>query len=143
MDDAPLAHHKDPVAKAHQLEHVGGNDDDGRTPCCELRQDRVDLGAGADVDSCRRFVANKDVASHDEDTAEDDLLLISARERQDRRFDRARFDIESLRDLVGGTPLLPVDDESEPEKRCSPASVIEARTEKVPMIAWARRSGGT
>ena len=59
-------------------------------PCVgQLGHVPVDLGLGADVDAARRLVEDQHPRAHGQPLAEHDLLLVAAREVDDRLVDRS------------------------------------------------------
>ena len=62
-------------------------EDDRRALVSEPANEAMDLGLGADVDALRGFIEEHDARLERQPFAEHDLLLISAAECRDRRFD--------------------------------------------------------
>src|SRR5438105_1059826 len=80
------------VAHAQNLGQLGGNQQDGRALTDEARDELMDLGLGGDVDPARRLVENEDLRPGEQTAADQDLLLIAAREISDRLVQIGRLD---------------------------------------------------
>ena len=60
----------------------------------DLAENAVDLGASADVDALRGLVGNEERRLGEHRPRHDDLLLVAAGERGNRRLERGRLDGE-------------------------------------------------
>src|ERR1700710_225473 len=82
---ASFAENDDAIAEADDFGQLRADDDDRQALARELTDDAIDLHLGADIDAARRFVEDQRGARRIHPSAEQDLLLIAAREVGDRR----------------------------------------------------------
>ena len=111
LDDPPARQNNDLVAQPFELRRIGGIDHDGRAGNRDLAQEAVDFGAGADIDSLGRLVGHDQPGFSEQRARHDDLLLIAARERPNRRLKARSLDcerFESPRDV--GNLAIAADD---------------------------------
>ncbi len=85
VHDRPAAHDEHAVREADDLLELGGDEDDPDALRRELGEEVVDRALGADVDAARRLVGEQDARLAEQHPREEDLLLVPARERVDRR----------------------------------------------------------
>ena len=101
-DKASGDHDSDPVGQRHDLLKVGGDDEHGGAAIAFAPQDRVDLGFGAHVDADCRFIQNEDARGAREPFAEQNLLLVAAREQVDRPLPVGRLNGKVRNDVPAG-----------------------------------------
>jgi hypothetical protein len=66
-------------------------------PCCgQLVEQVIDLALGAHVDAARRLVEDQDLGVGGQPLADDDLLLVAAREVLDLLLQAGRLDGQGL-----------------------------------------------
>src|SRR5690349_14584400 len=92
--EAPPVEDEDPVAEPDQLGQLRRAEEQDAPLGREPPHDREDLALRADVDASRRVVQQDDPRFDLEPLADDDLLLVSARQLVDRRPRRRRLDLE-------------------------------------------------
>ena len=87
-----IADDDDPISQAKQFLELGRNNQDRRALRGDVAEDRIDRGAGADIDALRSFVENQHLRLQQEPARDDDLLLHAARKIEQVRisepFDR-------------------------------------------------------
>src|SRR3954452_21165511 len=83
--DVSLVHDQDPIAHLEHLRQLGGDEDHSHSPRAQRADDFVDLALGPDVHAARGLVEDQHIDVGLEPFGEDDLLLVAARERPDRR----------------------------------------------------------
>jgi len=96
---------QDPVADAHQLGKVRGDDEDALPRRRQPPEELVDLETGADVDPARRLVEDEHLGAAEEPLGDHHLLLIASREVGNELVDRRRLDVQVVDQLPGGAPL--------------------------------------
>ena len=101
----PFVHHRHAVAFSDDLLDVAADHDDRRSILSEPANEAMDLGLGADVDALRRFVEDHDARRERQPFAKHDLLLVSAAECRDRRFDGRGFDRQRCGGVLSSTGL--------------------------------------
>ena len=94
--DLAVRHHEDAIGRGQQLGELGGDHEYRLAARGEIAHQRDDLGLGADVDAARRLIEDEDVRLGVEPFADDDLLLIAARERADSGIPRGGLDPQGL-----------------------------------------------
>lgn len=84
MDHPALAENHHPVSQPQNFGNLAGDQKYGEAFVGEATDDRVQLGAGADVDTAGGFVEQQDAAAAQQPAGQDGLLLIAAGQCPDR-----------------------------------------------------------
>src|SRR5689334_2139836 len=100
-----LVHDQDPIAHLEHLRQLGRDEDHSHPTRAQRADDFVDLPLGPDVHAARGLVEDQHVDVGLEPLGEDDLLLVAARERPDRRRHVGQPDLQLL-DVLLGEPAL-------------------------------------
>jgi hypothetical protein len=93
-DHVPPGHDDHAVAQALELLGVGRGDDHRDAAGRDLAEDAVDLRPGPHVDALRRLVREEDRRLGQQRPRHDDLLLVAAGQRGDRRLHRPGLDVQ-------------------------------------------------
>ena len=83
MDDPAVAEHEHPVSQTKHLRHLAGDQQDANARVGQSANERVELGAGTDIDTAGRLVEQQQPAAVQKPPADDDLLLVAAGEGDD------------------------------------------------------------
>ena len=83
-------HHDDPVRDAQTLGDFGGRKHHGESLRGALAEQPEHFGLGADVDAAIGLIEQDDLGAGRQHLADDDFLLVAARQRSDRRARRLR-----------------------------------------------------
>src|SRR6266851_5239618 len=94
--DPPLIHHRYPVRKRAHLVELSRDQKNRRALIPLLHQPAMDELDGPDVDTARRLGREQDLRVAGHLAGDDDLLLVSARQRPRRRLDAGCADVELL-----------------------------------------------
>ena len=78
--DTPAAHHIGAVADMDDLDLLGADHENGGAVVHQAVEQPEYLGLGADIDAARRLVENEELRIGIEPFADDDFLLIAARQ---------------------------------------------------------------
>jgi hypothetical protein len=101
FDEAPVRHHRDAVADRRKFGKFGRDEDDGLALGSQGAHEAQYFALRADVDAGRGFIHDENVGIGRQPLADDDLLLIAAREGVGRGPARCRFDGKALDQFVG------------------------------------------
>ena len=100
-DDRPAEHHRDPVGEREDLVELGGDQQHGGAPVALLDDPPVDVLDRADVQPAGRLGGDQQPDRPGQLAGDDDLLLVAAGQRADRRLHRGRPDVELARACAG------------------------------------------
>ena len=89
------------VGELVDLGQIGRDQDDAGALRQERAEQAVDLGLGADIDADRRLVEDEQLGAMRQPFADDDLLLVAARQAGGQRIACRRLDAE-IGDLAVG-----------------------------------------
>ena len=112
--DRALVHHRDAVGNADHLLHVARDHQDRHARVRQRPHHVVDLLLGAHVDAARRLVEDDGARLHGQPLRQHHLLLVAARERDDRRLHPRPADAEPPPLLLGQRRLRLAPDEPRP-----------------------------
>ncbi len=86
-------HHNDAVRDAQALADLGRRVHDRKSARRSIGEQLEDFGLRADVDTATGFVEQNNAGIRHEHLADDDFLLIAARQRSDRRVFTGGLDV--------------------------------------------------
>src|SRR5262245_49238132 len=101
-DDAPAAHHQNPIRHPQQFGQVGRDHDDGRARFGKLIDLAINFRPRRDVDAARRFVEQEDLRVGEEPPREQRLLLVAAAQTSHGFRGGGRPDAQLADEFVGG-----------------------------------------
>ena len=114
LDDGASRHHQHPVTQPRQLDGVARLDEQGGAGGGPGTQGRVDVDAGADVDTLGGLVGEDHRRLGEERSGDGHLLLVASREELDWLVERRGADLELLDELLHRFSLGPPAQQTEP-----------------------------
>ena len=96
----------DAVGNRFDLFQLGGDDDDGKPFVGVVVDDLEDLRLRTDIDASARLIEQQDLRLRQETLADDDLLLVAARERENGQPLVRDLDMDVLDLVIDGSILL-------------------------------------
>jgi len=95
-DDPPSAHHQHPVSQPEDLLDLGGDQEHAHPLGGEADEQVIDGALGTDVDAAGRLVGDQHARAGHEHPGKQNLLLVAARQRRDRRGVVASLDRDAI-----------------------------------------------
>ena len=111
----PSRDDKHPVANRQQLFKIRNRDNNRRARFCNFRNNAANVGFGANVDACRRFIEKEHPAIGGERATESNLLRIATAQLGDQNVSIRRDHGKGGDDLVGPPFLQRFDRKKTPD----------------------------